>query len=239
VAVLLLNSNEGGSNGVTLTPLVGGNTGGASGNFWDAVTIGAGCVDAFDNTRAAHGTLSTKISSAATAATSYNQWSTSAGSITKPWWRMAMYFTALPAASHRIWSAFQTATLCCAFRLGTDARVTFLDSLAAVGVQTTNPVPLNQWFRLEGFLIGSSTTGQMELKIFSNVDDVSPLETLTSAATLNLFGVPNVYRYGLGSNLANAGPWWQDDYGLSDTGYIGPVGTAVAPNLTMAPITGY
>jgi hypothetical protein len=30
----------------------------------------------------------------------------------------------------------------------------------------------------------------------------------------------------MGSSLANVGPYWQDDVGMSDSGYLGPVASA-------------
>jgi hypothetical protein len=234
MAVLLTNSNEGITpSGTTVTI---GNSGGASGNAWDATSIGVGATDASDSAHAAHGALGNQLATAGTAGTSYNKWTTSAGSITQHWFREYLYFTANPAASHRVYSVFQTATLCAAVRLGTSGTITFLDSagVAIVGCTTTNSIPLNKWFRIEGFIIGDVAVGQVELKLFSNADDIAPLETVTSAATQALTGAPNDYRFGMGSSLANVGPFWMDDVGLSDTGYLGPVAVASAAGIGTA-----
>ena len=64
VTAQLTNTFEGGTSGTTITQSVNGNSGGASGNFFDTVSIGGGATDAADNTHAAHGTLSAKIATA-------------------------------------------------------------------------------------------------------------------------------------------------------------------------------
>jgi hypothetical protein len=77
---LLTNNFEGGSNGSTITT---GNSGGASGNAWDTITIGTSAVDVYDNSQAAHGSLSCKLSTAATSVSVYNAWTTSMGTLTQ------------------------------------------------------------------------------------------------------------------------------------------------------------
>lgn len=216
------NTNEGITPSGTTVSV--GNSGGVSGNAWDATSIGVGATDISDNTHAHSGSLSNQIVSTATAATSYNQWDVTIGSLVQHWFELYLYATANPPASHRLYSVLQTSVNCFGVRLGTNGIITCLDanSVAIPLMVTTNPIPLNKWFRIEGFMIGDALVGQVELKLFANADDVTPLETDTSAANVNTTGASNRYRFGLGSNVANIGPYWQDDVAVSTTGYLGP-----------------
>lgn len=236
--MIVRNTNE----GVTPagTPITPGNSGGASGNAWDANVVGANATDASDNQHSHSGTLSNQIATGITATTSYNKWTTTVGTLVQHWFELYLYFTANPAASHRIYSGFAGATLGAAVRLGTTGPLTFLDTAgAAIPLCTTvNPIPLNHEFRIEGFIIGNAATGQVELKLFANADDIAPLEVVTSAANVNTAGSISDYRFGMSSNLANIGPYWQDDCAVSDSGYLGPYipatgGTAI-DNLTVS-----
>ena len=224
---MLVNSTEQITpSGTTVTT---GNSGGGGDAAWDATSIGTGATDASDSAHAAHGNLSNQLATGGTAGTTYNKWTTQAGSIPQVWFREYLYFTANPAASHRVWSCFQGATLVAAVRLGTSGVFTFLDAAGAAitNMTLTTAIPLNQWFRIEGYVIGDASVGQVELKLFTSMDSLTATETKASTATQALTGVPNDYRFGMSSSLANVGPYWQDDVALSSTGYVGPAGTQV------------
>jgi hypothetical protein len=229
---LFTNSFEGGTNGTTLTAGAGGNTGGTSGNFFDTVTIVASGTNIFDNTHAAHGTLANKLATGATAGTNFDAWDTSFGSaVGQVWFRQYLYLTANPGASFRSWSAFSApaGSQNAGLQINTGGTLTFQDAngTAITGMTTTETIPLNQWCRIEGFVIGSATVGQVELKIFfgANPDATTPTNTYTSAATVNTRGNMGSWRYGINTSRANVVAWWQDDLGLSNTGYVGPVVT--------------
>jgi hypothetical protein len=234
---LLTNSAEGGTNGTTLTGGSGGNTGGASGDYFDSVTTVASGTLAFDNAESdPHGSLSIKVATGATAGQSMVAWSTQMGSQTTVWFRIYLYYSALPTVQSRIFSAIQTASLCSGLYL--QASTGKLWSGNSSGGQIfilTNAIPTGKWFRIEGFVTGSATVGQTELKLFANADDTSPLETKTSAATQATTGPPNLYQFGATNSIASVPAHWLDDLGLSNTGYIGPAGasTAVQQMLTM------
>jgi hypothetical protein len=220
---VLVNTFEGGTNGVTVSP---GNSGGASGAAFDSVTIGGGATLAFDSTRAAHGALSLQVATVASA-TSYVQWSASMGPQSPAWFRAYLYLTANPAANHRAVTFLQGGTLCGYVQVLTTGRLQFVNAAGSAIFTTTAAVPLGQWFRIEGFLTGDATAGQVELKLFaSQADGVTPDETDTSSAAQNTAGRPDTVRYGVAAAVANAGPFWMDDLGLSATGYLGPSGAA-------------
>jgi hypothetical protein len=218
----LKNSFEGGSNGTTITT---GNSGTAPDDAFDNVSTGTGATTAFDNTQAAHGTLSAKIATAATSTTSYLEWSASFPNPATRWFRAYLYFTALPAAQYRVLNVLQGST-----NIGnilfTAAGALAFTRAAGTTVFTSAAIPLNQWVRLEGFVTGDASVGQWEYKIWYTPDSPgTPDDTQTSAATQAMTGVPDKVRFGIGLNIANAGPYWMDDIGLSDTGYLGPIST--------------
>ncbi len=227
---VLTNSFEGGTNGAALTPLVSGNTGGASGNFFDAITATAasGAVDVFDNTHVAHGTMACKIATGINSVQSLNRWSTSIGAVPQVWFRTYLYFTAIPSALFRFigFANSSGSNTCATVAISPTGKVEFFNATGSAVITTANAIPLNAWFRVEGLLIGSATVGQMQLKTFTTaMDGQVPDEMLTSTAVQNTFGPPGLYSFGQVSNQANVAPFWMDDIGLSTTGYLGPYGT--------------
>jgi hypothetical protein len=227
---VLVNNFEGGTSGTTLTL---GNSGGASGNAFDVITIGSGATNAFDNTQAAHGTLAVKIATGASAVSSYNRWSTSIGTVTQAWVRMYLYFTAVPTAITRVMGyATSGGTTCGIIAIGTTGKIQFFNSSGSAIITTANTIPTNAWFRVEAFLLGSATVGQMQLKTFTtSMDSTTPNELLTSTATQNTAGAPGLFSFGQISNTASVGPFWMDEIGISTTGYLGPFGTPTSVNM--------
>lgn len=216
---LALNNFEGGSNGTAVTVA---NSGGASGTAWTAV--GATGTVAYDNTHVAHGGLSCKMATTTSADVALT-WSTAVvGSAAQLWFRVYCYLTANPPAGFPIFSADTSggAAQCGAFTIETTGQMTGQDSAFTGIFTTTNTIPLNQWFRVEGFVIGSATVGQLELKLFDSMDSTTATETQTSAATLNTSGNIAQVFFSFFAR-ANTGPFWIDDAGISDQGYLGPV----------------
>jgi hypothetical protein len=215
----LTNNFEGGSSGTTITT---GNSGGTSGNAFDVVQIGASATDAYDNTRAAHGSLSCKIATPAGATTSYNSWTTSMGSQSQVWFRLYLYFTANPPANHRVLQLLSGGSAAAGVIVASNGKLLVVNAAGSSVTTSTATIPLNAWFRIEGFVIGSATVGQTELKLFTSADSTTPAETDSSAATQNTTGTLDTYRFGVAVSVASVGPFWMDDIGLSAAGYIGP-----------------
>jgi hypothetical protein len=229
----LVNSAEGGSSGTTVTT---GNSGGASGNAWDVVGIGTGDSLTFDSTYAAHGLLSYKISTGSSANPCDVQWSSSltGSSVGEIWFRAYLYFTANPASAIKLIVANVSGTQAAALQLLTTGQLRWLNTSGATILTTTNSIPLNQWCRIEGFIVGSSTVGQVSVSLYDTPDSGTATETETSAATQNTDGAMTLIRYGVDVGVANIGPFWMDDIGVSTTGYLGPSVITGSGGVTMA-----
>lgn len=228
--MLLTNGFEAGTSGTGITAA----NSGPPGSAFDSVTAGTGTTFAYDNSQVQHGSLSAKVASGSTAAKAMGVWSTSLGSgQTQLWWRVYLYFTALPGTKFDFIKFHNPAgsTLCAQFSVNAVGTFIFQDSTATTKFTTTNGlgagVSLNTWFRLEGFVIASTTVGQGELKIFtaSGGDSTTALETKTSAASENTGAALSDCQFGNPSSQANVpssgAAFWMDDIGVSDGGYIG------------------
>lgn len=227
VPVLLTNSFEGGTNGVTIS---GGNSGGISGSSFSAAIAGAGTLQ-FSTTEYAHGSLSGEFATEGTATQLYVGWTASPTSFStfaqqsKFWFRFYAYFTANPGTQFAIFQVIGNNGANSAARIvvNTNGTLAFV-SASGTDFTTNNSIPLNQWFRVEGFVFGSPNQGQTSLNLFSPDDSQIPIESHTSAATRNTLGPFASIRYGIpATNVANIGPFWLDDLGLSNTGPLGPV----------------
>lgn len=224
----LTNSFEGGTGGTTITA---GNSGAGSGNAFDAVTgPPASGTLAFDSTEAAHGSLSCKLATGATSGQDLVRWSTSMGTQSQVWFRTYLYVTANPAVAFRpVGFATGGGSNCGQIFVNTTGKISFSNAAGTSVITSATTIPLNAWFRLEGFIIGSATVGQLEFKLFDTPDSATPTETQTSAASQNTNGPMGLYSYGITSALANVTAFWMDDLGLSNIGYIGPVPVFIPP----------
>lgn len=231
----LTNSFEGGTNGTTITAA---NSGGASGNALDVVNIGSGDTVAFSNAHAAHGSLSCQMSTGSTNPCTL-VWSTSMGSQSQVWFRIYLYFTAFPSGNFGLFRLQQTASFCGDIFMLTSGLIRAQNSAFGTVFNTAGTIPLNQWFRIEGFIIGSASVGQISLQVYDTAGSATPTESITSAATQNTFGAPNTFLYGVSAPSTAISSFWMDDIGLSSTGPLGPVktlktGTSIVPSLVAA-----
>jgi hypothetical protein len=230
-SITLANTAEGGTSGATVTVT---NSGGNSGNAFNVVSVGTGATVSFDSSQAAHGGLSYGFATGSTASLARVQWTTSMGTQTQVWYRAYLYFNSDPAAAVRVLdqdqghNASSVVVVLSSGKLQARTGVT-----GAQTFTTTNTIPLHQWFRIEGYTIGSATAGQVQLKLFKTADSTAPDETDTSAPTINTFGSMDTYNFGISSNTANVAKYWEDDIAVSNAGYLGPSGTLPPPPVTL------
>ena len=231
--VNIRNIASGGTNGTTVTT---GNSGGVSGTAFNVVTIGALATLTFDNTHAIHSALSYNVTTGSPAANSFVQWTTALGAtVSQLWWEMYLFLTAYSASILRIVSVRNGATYQGGPGISSTGKVVLLNAAGSTVKTSTNSVPLNQWFRLEGFLIGDPSVGQLEAKLFiNNPDAITPDEIVTTTAVQNTTGPVNRMDYGNPSSQASF-TFWMSPLGASTQGYLGPLAdvTGVAAGVTV------
>ena len=216
---VVTNSFEGGTNGTTITA---GNSGGASGNPFDSVSVGSGGTLSFSNAQAALGTLSA-LAQTTTAAATYAAWGASIGTPAQVWFRIYLYFGTLPSATTRFFTVSNGGgTGCARFAITTAGKILAADGAGSTITTSTLAIPTAQWFRVEGFATLSASVGQTEVKLFLLPENTTADETDTSAANQNTLGSPTLYAFGPDAGTANQGPYYMDYVGLSSTGYLGP-----------------
>ena len=211
------NSFETGTNGTAVST---GNSGGPNDDAFDVI---AGTAPTFDNTVAAHGTLSAKTVNGQV------EWTTSVGSRTQAWFRFYLYISGAPSTTANV-ILFQTPGFA-RLQINTSRQLVLGGNAGNIQTMTTQ-IPLSQWVRVEGFFIGSATVGQEEVKLFLSADSTTADETVTTTATQNTAGTFSAYLFG--SNNVSV-TIWLDDIGVSTTGYLGP--SVVSGDATVTPAT--
>lgn len=185
----------------------------------------AGGTFAFDATHVAHGSQSAKVATGATAGQPHGIWNFSDGS-TQQWFRSSLYFTAYPSfllvLAYVSLAAGGSGTRVCRFEVSSAGKLGLEDTSA--GVHTFgSAIPLNAWFRVEGWVTGNAAAGQLSLSRFDSLDSVTPTETYTSAANRNTAGAPVAWLLGgFQTSQAGIGPFWTDDAAASSAGPLGP-----------------
>jgi hypothetical protein len=166
-------------NSVSTSDSVDGNS-----TQFNNVTIGTGAVFAYSNTQAAHGSQSVTISTGATSAVAYAYYNLSVlGSPAKSWFRIYVYIPSSTwgaGRNTRIGGVYNGGTQGVALLVTSARKVQISDATTAVMGISTGTVPLDQWFRVEGYCVTSATVGQGEVKLFTtSLDASSPDETVT------------------------------------------------------------
>lgn len=218
----LLNSAEGGTIGATVSTA---NSGGSSGNAWDAVNIGALAGLTYSSAQSAHGRQSLSVTAGSPAANSITEWTTSltASTVSQIWFRAYFFFPSFSATQCRIVSVRNGATYCGGIATTSAGNIVTLNASGGTQTTSTTVLPTNKWVRLEGYIIGSATTGQVQVQIFAtNYDGATPDETNTSGATINTNSALNRLDFGNPSSSASYS-FFMDDMGGSTTGLMGPV----------------
>lgn len=217
--VLASNTFETGTNGVAVSSA---NSGGSADTAFDSVSIGTGATLAYDNARAVAGVLSCQVATGVSTSLSFAEWAAATlGTQDTVFLRGYFFFTANPAAAHRIMAAFGSATTRASIQVSASGKLR--SHLPAGGIiQTmTASIPLNQWFRVEARITGSAANGQIEVALFSTAASSIPTEVITSSATQNLGGQIDSARWGLSTALANVAPFWIDNVAVGIGGYVG------------------
>jgi hypothetical protein len=218
VALPLSNSFETGLADETALTIANSDDG-AAGNAFDTVT---GTV-VLDSAQAAHGTLSARMDTTATAAAAVHWEGTAVGTVTEIYTRIYVYRTAVPAAQQRhMRIRNSSAADTCYSVIHTDGDVYIFDAAGGFSNMTTD-LPLNQWVRLEYHLIAHATAGTWEVRMYSG--DSATLLDSVSRSSVNTGSDISQVRMG-STTVVNAGVFWIDDVAAATTGWIGAVVSA-------------
>lgn len=224
------NSLDGISSGTGVTT---GNSGGASGQAFSAVTLGAGATATADNVHAAHGPVGLKLATGGSAADCCVE-TTSLGTTTTVYMRAYYWIGSNPGTNHRLFDLVALPNLCGAIYLTTTGKVQAVDTGGGQMGITTTSVALNQWIRIECKYVASATVGQAEVRLFNEADSTYPTEVVRTAASFNTQANFSLYRFGAaGDPLPANRTIWADELALSTADFIGPVN--VDPTPTWAP----
>jgi hypothetical protein len=226
-AVTLTNSFEGGTDGATITAA---GSGGASGSAFDSVFIGTGDTLAYSAALAAHGTLGLQVAVGTPAKEASVSWIASLGGpgLAQAWFRLYLNVPAFMASgTNRVVRVRNGTTYCGGIGYNAAGQIVTLNTSGAVQTTSATALAAGQWHRIEGYLIGSATAGQIEVRIFAgaNMDGTTPDEVNTTPATVNTSGTFDTVAFGNPQSVA-AHTCYLDDLGASTTGYIGPVAGA-------------
>lgn len=209
------NNAEGGTHGTAVTI---GNSGGVSGTAFTLVqTSGTGTVK-FDNTQAAHGLLSYRCTSTASA-TAYVQWTVTATAAVAT--RMYVRFASMTANQQ-----FLITTGGADFIISAAGLFQIAD-LGAIVKTFATTIVAGVWYRIEMENQAGTTTsnGYVAGRYFIG-DSTTPAETAYSSNTRNAgTGTPNAaLQFGMCLAI-NAKDFWIDDLG-ADPGVTTPIGPA-------------
>jgi hypothetical protein len=218
--VPLANTFEGLANGTTLTV---GNSGGLSGNAFDAISIPTGGTLAADNTHVAHGVSALKVATGSTSGAPAAEWIGSlGGTYTLLYFRIYVFIpaAATPAIRPMVYRTTGGTHIFSPLISGNSLSMSYGSGFSGLSAFTTT-IPNNTWCRLEGHVLADATNGTVSMSLFTSQDSTVPVETktFTSLATGAPIGRVDV---GNGNNGALAGPHWLDEPALSATGPIGP-----------------
>jgi fibronectin type 3 domain-containing protein len=217
-AVLRSNSFEGGSAGAAITAA---NSGGGSGDKFDAVTCSGGNPTYSSN--AAHGSLGASLAVGTT--TCFLQWGPgSIASTTTSYGRAYVYLPSNPGASTILAKIGDSSFARDAqINLSTTGKLSMIDATNTRQASFTQSIPLNTWVRVEWSLTNSTTTGSFTVSLF-NGDATSPLETHTVS---NINTGASFGSLQIGSVIATStavGTIGLDDIAYGVSGPLGPVG---------------
>lgn len=216
------NSFDAGTDGAAISAA---NSGGGSGDAFDAVTVSVGSSVTYDAANALHGGMCMACDPAPSAIGYVEYRNATIGAQANWYGRFYIKAPTIP---------FGASVVVCDLRDSTTAvnrsRVSFTSSGqlritdAAGGVVATSTAVLTAgaWARVEFHFFGDPTVGMLEAKLFKTVESTSPTETISGSA-LNTGGTVDRIRFGQDTSPAtDIGVFYLDELALSATGYPGP-----------------
>lgn len=222
----LSNTAEGGTDGVTVTPA---NSGGASGDAFNVVSIGPDGELTFEDAHPAHGALGYRYNvTGAGAQRCYTAWTLAA--VTEIFHTAYLFREAeIGTGGIPFVALYSVVALKAYVRLNLNGTIRVADSLNAP-TDGLVPISFGAQNRIELYVLASATVGQLEARLYrgSNFDGATPDEIITSPATRNTGVSWDQVRQGLPElvtlSALNARPFFLDDYNANGAGFPGPPG---------------
>jgi hypothetical protein len=201
---------------------VAGSLGTADGALFDIVTTTGGTLE-YGNVGGRPCCTVTLTSGSAACTAMWAGGSMIQNSAAQNWFRKYLYTPANPSATCTLVNCEVSGSKVGDVILNANGTLSVRDSGSNVILTTTNTVPLNAWYRIEGYFTSNASTGQAELKLFSSPDSATATETQTSPATENLLGGNvNQARFGSPTGGPNGYSFSFTGAAHSTSGYIGP-----------------
>lgn len=234
--VALANNLEGGSaNETAMTQGSGGNTGGASGDYFDVLNGGSGAAPTgdrkvFSTAHAAHGSYSMLMYSGASGG-EYAAWTTQVGTITSGTLYIRAYFwldTAAPSAANKMIRVMDSGGVEAAFFRCDAAPNPGIGDSAGTFTEPSGPVVLNtgQWYRVELKIPhGDVVTITGRLFYGANLDGTTADVEWTQASSDTKTTTGNFAEVRFGNSLAGTVTYY-DDVAISTVDWIGPVASS-------------
>ena len=191
---------------------------------FESLNIGVGATFAYDNAHAIDGTQSVKVATGTTAGVSIGLWSTNTLPTTylKLWFRIYLYVTASAVPGIRPLTLRNGNTHIGSLLVnGTTLGMSYGSAFNG-GKNLTTAMPLNQWVRLEGYVIADATVGELQISLYANPDTGVPTETQTFSGLATGASPINRADMGQSNSSASSGPYWFAHAAVSSFGPIGP-----------------
>jgi hypothetical protein len=230
----LSNTLEGGTDTTTITT---GNSGGASGDAFNNVVIGASATETFSATHAAHGGLAMKITQPASGVSTYVDWTGFGTLTTDVWFRLYVYRTANGSSEGYVVSVRNAAAAACCYIAISAAGIIRIWNASSAQAALTGSVAvgLNQWVRIEMRVFPSTTIGEIDWWLYNTPDaPIGSHDETKSATGLVLAANVDQVRWGMPSTPQPVSESsWYDDLAVSTAGQLGPAGAPPPPATTV------
>lgn len=217
------NSFEGGTDEANITT---GNSGGASGDAFDSVSIGTGATVVYDNAQAAHGSNSARIATTGTSSLAYVAYTLA--SVTSDISRAYIRLTSLPAVVQILTRYMSGANQGLRVNVKAAGTLEVRDAGNTVVGTTTSAVTPGQFWRYElqpGFGAGAGTC---VLRLYTDPDSDTITDSLNLSG-LTLTANATEVRFGVGAAAANMAAVWFDDLAVEGATWHGPAVRSITP----------
>jgi hypothetical protein len=236
VPITITNNANAGTDAGTVTTV---NSGGASGTEWDQVTASGGTAGTikYDASQDAGASGLCQIHAiGVTTDECYVMWNSAlTATVSTLWSRLYFYVTANPSTTHKLITVQGGSTVGGRVNLTTAGKLTYTDTSGTTIVTFTNSVALSAWNRVEFKIVGHTSAGVLEAKLFS-ADATTPIETNTSTSQNTGTTALDRIRFGPTGTAVASVTVRMDDFGLSDVGYLGPARVAGGQEILLGAI---